>query len=144
MNNGKQISLSLCGAISISLCASINAEEAATQSLDVSDKILLMETINVTSNKEVADEDLTSNDPEVDRVLKLVDGLALSSEDPTDQPTNEETDDKVDANSVDLKSNEENIKTKKIVENKDKLSGSDLKQNKSQEKVSDKKTDKSK
>lgn len=148
MNNGKQISFSLCGAITLSLCASVHAEEVSTHSLDVSDKILLMETINVTSNKEITDEDLTSSDPEVDRVLKLVDGVAMSPEDPTDQPVNEDTEKTIDADSVDLKSTETDIKIKKTAKDKAKLSDSVSKPNdsraKDSERTLDPKTDKSK
>lgn len=80
MNNIKQISFSLCGAVALSLCASINAEEVATHSIDAAEKILLMETINVTSDKDIAAEDETSGDPEVDQILNLADSLAMMSE----------------------------------------------------------------
>ena len=110
MKNGKQISYALCGAIAFWLCSSINAEEVATHSLSASEKILLMETINVTSNKEIAKEDMKSDDPEVDQILNLVDSVTLSSDD-----LNEES----DADSV------ESIKPEPISEINEKVQDTD-------------------
>lgn len=132
MNKGNRISYTLCGAIAFSLCASVNAEEVATHSLDASEKVLLMETINVTSNKEIADEDLSSDDPEVDQVLSLVDSLTLLSDDSTKEPTKSNATKATDENSDGLTADEVNIKSKKTVQNKDKLTSSDSKQTKSQ------------
>lgn len=149
MNYGNQISYTLCGAIAFSLCAAVNAEEVATHSLDAHEKVLLMETINVTSNKEIAAEDLSSDDPEVDQVLSLVDGLALLSDELTEEQTNADTNESSNQNSVDLTTDtEERVNSKKTVQNKDKLSASDSKQTESQQldtkQAPDKKTDLSK
>ncbi len=91
MNNRTRISYTLCGAVVPFLCASIYAEESATHSMEVSEKILVMETINVTSNKEIADEDETSGDPKVDQVLNLVDSVTLTSDESTDESASVET-----------------------------------------------------
>ena len=91
MNNRTRISYALCGAVVPFLCASIYAEEIATRNMEASEKILVMETINVTSNKEIADEDETSGDPEVDQVLNLVDSVTLTSDESTDESASAET-----------------------------------------------------
>ena len=99
MNNRTRISYTLCGAVVPFLCASVSAEEVATPGMDVSDKILLMETINVTSNKEIANEDESSGDPEVDQVLNLVDSMTWSTDESTDESTSAETDELSDSES---------------------------------------------
>ncbi|MYD45019.1 MAG: hypothetical protein F4W92_01510 [Gammaproteobacteria bacterium] len=99
MKNRTQISYTLCGALVPFLFASVNAEEVAAHSMDVSDKILLMDTINVTSNKDIAEEDETSGDPEVDEVLNLVDSLMSLSDESTDESTSVESDEVSDSES---------------------------------------------
>lgn len=99
MNNRTRISYTLCGALVPFLCASVNAEEDAAHSMEVSDKILLMETIHVTSNKEIADEDESSGDPEVDQILNLADSLTLSSDESTDESALAESDEVSDRGS---------------------------------------------
>ena len=121
MNNKQRIAYALCGAVTLSLGASINAQESATQSLDASEKILLMETINVTSNKEVAEQDLASGDPEVDQILNLVDSQPLLSDLLSDNQTEElsgtETNDATAADLVDSLELEANTETnEKILE----------------------------
>lgn len=91
MNNGNQISYVLSAAVVLSLCASISAEEVATHSLDAAEKVLLMETINVTSDKEIAEDDLTSGDPEVDEILNLVDSLTTMSDNLNEESSDAES-----------------------------------------------------
>ena len=117
MNNKQRITYALCGAVTLSLGASINAQESATQSLDASEKILLMETINVTSNKEVAEQDLASGDPEVDQILNLVDSQPLLSDNQTEELSGTETNDATAADLVDSLELEANTETnEKILE----------------------------
>lgn len=116
MNNKARISYTLCSAVIPFLCASIYAEEVATQGMEVSDKILLMETINVTSNKEIADEDESSGDPEVDEVLNLVDSLTSSSDESTDESASVETDELSDSDSDQV-----NVQASNLEQNKAEL-----------------------
>ena len=146
MNNNERISFTLCGAVALSLCASVNAKEVATHSLDASEKILLMETINVTSKKEVAKEDETSGDPEVDQVLNLVDSLTLVSDEPTEEAAVADSYDESDRDSIDSRMDDAtNIESSETDQNKDKLHTSDSEQSKNQsdavERISDPKTD---
>lgn len=116
MDNKARISYTLCGAVVPFLCAAVNAEEVATHSMEVSEKILLMETINVTSNKEIAKEDETSGDPEVDQVLNLLDSLTLLSEETTDESASAETDEESNSDT-----NEANVQSTNTEPQKDKL-----------------------
>lgn len=116
MNNRTRISYTLCGAVVPFLCASVSAEEVATPGIEVSDKILLMETINVTSNKEIADEDESSGDPEVDQVLKLVDSVTLSPDESADDSASAETEELSDS-----ESDEVNVQSTNSAQNKDEL-----------------------
>lgn len=116
MNNKTRISYTLCGAVVPFLCASVSAEEVATPGMEVSDKILLMETINVTSNKEIADEDERSGDPEVDQVLKLVDSVTLSPDESADESASAETEELSDS-----ESDEVNVQSTNFEQNKDEL-----------------------
>ena len=99
MNHSTRISYTLCGAVIPFLCAAVNAEEAATGGMEISDKILLMETINVTSNKEVAEEDENSGDPEVNQILKLVDSVPTATEESTNKADSVENDTASDSES---------------------------------------------
>ena len=101
MNNGNQISYVLSAAVVLSLCASISAEEVATHSLDAAEKVLLMETINVTSDKEIAEDDLTSGDPEVDEILNLVDSLTTMSDNLDEESSDAESNESSMADAVD-------------------------------------------
>lgn len=115
MNNRSQISYTLYGAMVPFLCAAVNAEEVATHSMEVSEKILLMETINVTSNKEIAEEDETSGDPEVDQILNLVNSLTLLSEESTDESALAETDEVSDSGSDEVNVQSTNTETQKEI-----------------------------
>ncbi len=101
MNNGNQISYVLSAAVVLSLCASISAEEVATHSLDAAEKVLLMETINVTSDKEIAEDDLTSGDPEVDEILNLIDSLTTMSDNLDEESSDAESNESSMADAVD-------------------------------------------
>ncbi|MXW06550.1 MAG: hypothetical protein F4Z87_00100 [Gammaproteobacteria bacterium] len=101
MINRTRLSYTLCGALVPFLCASVNAEEDVAHSMEVSDKILLMETIHVSSNKDIADEDESSGDPEVDQILNLADSLTLSSDESTDESASVESDEVSDRRSED-------------------------------------------
>ena len=116
MNNKTRISYTLCGAVVPFLFASVSAEEIASHGMEVSDKVLLMETINVTSNKEIADEDENSGDPEVDQVLNLVDSVTLTSDEPTDESISAETEELSDS-----ESDEVTVQSTNSEQNKDEL-----------------------
>lgn len=125
MYNCKTISYALSAAVTLSLCASISAQEVATHSLDAAEKVLLMETINVTSDKEIAEENLTSGDPEVDQILSLVDSLTTISDNPNEDTSNAEPNTTSSAVKVDSTSAKANSSPSKNVANDDETVGLD-------------------
>lgn len=125
MNNGNKISYALSAAVVLSLCASISAEEVATHSLDAAEKVLLMETINVTSDKEIADDDLTSGDPEVDEILNLVDSLTTMSDNLDEESSNVESNQSSSTDTVDATSKQASSDASQKGSNTDKPSGLD-------------------
>ena len=125
MNNDNRISYVLSAAVVLSLCASINAEEVATHSMDAAEKVLLMETINVTSDKEIAESDLTSGDPEVDEILNLVDSLTTMSDNSDEETSDAESNQSSNSDAVDSTSKEVSSDASKRGPNTDETSGLD-------------------
>ena len=125
MNNGNKISYVLSAAVVLSLCASISAEEVATHSLDAAEKVLLMETINVTSDKEIAEDDVISGDPEVDEILNLVDSLTTMSDNLDEESSNAESNQSSSTDTVDASSKQASSDASQKGSNTDETSGLD-------------------
>lgn len=75
MSNKLQLRFALASAVSFSLFASLGSSETNSSVTSVADKLRQIEVIEVTSKKEIADEDAVSNDPEIEKILELVDSV---------------------------------------------------------------------